>query len=287
MDINGAINATEEEAGNGGDFGDITAIGGEFFEAADVGPGTVDVALNGKEESDVDVDPFTDHLFDSGESFGGARDLDHDIGMGDRGVVAAGFPDGVCRAAGDRGRDFDADVAVESVGAIVDRTENIAGIADVAEDEGFVDVQEGFTAADARFNVSVVDLITDDGFLEDGRVRCNAKQATGVDKFFEFARGDEVPGEVIHPDTLAELFDRLDTVESGIHKFSCGIEADAVALVVNPTLSSQSYALEMMGFCWIDHKVNQQISREEQAGALPISILRREYRRWAKSLTEL
>src|SRR5690242_17895351 len=60
--VNQHINATDKEAGDRGDMAEIFASRQSLFQGAQIGLGNLEIALDGKNERDVDIDAFGERL---------------------------------------------------------------------------------------------------------------------------------------------------------------------------------------------------------------------------------
>ena len=145
---------------------------------------------------------------DRAQAFRGGRDLDVEVGRRQLLVERAGGGLGAGAVAGEPGIDLDRDVAVEPVGLVVDRTQDVERRADVAGDElpvGRLDVEP---AADGAVELLVVLVGALDRLLEDRRVRGEPTHTTG-DPVLEFAAGDPAAADVVEPGALTLLGEEI------------------------------------------------------------------------------
>ena len=111
---------------------------------------TCSVALEAEDQRDVDADALAEDLGDRRPALGGAGDLDAAgwAGRPRRAELLADV-DGGLGVVGQVGGDLDGDPAVDAVGGVEDRPQDVAGVADVVggqREDRLVDVG----AVDAR-----------------------------------------------------------------------------------------------------------------------------------------
>ncbi len=173
----------------------------ELLQAGDVGFRHLLVDVLREEQGDVDVDAFADGLLECRDAFGRAGNLDHYILATDGLPQPARFFERALGVAGEIGRDFEADVAVAALRAVVHRPQNIGGILNVADGENFVAPLASRSVRERkRVQQIVVKRAAGDGLLEDGRVGGHAAQAVFVDQALQFAAGEQVAADVVQPD---------------------------------------------------------------------------------------
>src|SRR5580704_4095807 len=214
--IDEGVNAADEETGDAGDLVDGLALGGAGFESGDEGLGDLFVGGLGEEQSDVDVQAVFEKLADGGDALGSGGNLDHDIGAVDGLPEAAGFFHGAVGVVGEEGRDFEADIAVAVFALVVDGTEDVTGVLDVANGDFFVELLgvQGFGFWGIK-NV-VVERAAVDGFFKDGGIGGLAAQAVLGDEFFQTATGEQVAADVVHPGRLAVGEEAFERIGSGL-----------------------------------------------------------------------
>ncbi|MGY2938305.1 hypothetical protein ACVWZ6_007907 [Bradyrhizobium sp. GM6.1] len=112
------------------------------------------------------------------------------------------------------GRDFQADIAVAALEAVVDRAQHVGGVLDVLDRDGLEQIGDRPIAAlQCLADRRVVLVRAADRFLEDRGVGGDAFDAVGVDQPLQVALGDEAAGQEVQPDGLSVLFQFFD----GIH----------------------------------------------------------------------
>ena len=134
------VDAADEEAGDAGDAADVLAARVPVLEPGNVRLGHRPVAVEREQQRHVDVDAFADQRAYGGHAFGRAWNLHHQVRTIDPFVQTPCFGDGVLLAQGKIGRDFQADIAVQSLGALEDRLEHVGDVLDVGNRHRLVDV---------------------------------------------------------------------------------------------------------------------------------------------------
>ena len=172
-----AVHPADEEAGHAGHFRQVPARPLEIFEAAHERLHDLGVAVDRKDQRDVDVDAPAEHLPDRGQPGFGGRDLHHHIGPVAAVVQVLGHGDGLLGRTGHRGRDLDRDEAVGALGPVVDRPEDVGGGLNVLDHQLPEHLVRPLALAHQPDQGFVVVGRTGDGLLEDGRVGGDAGQA--------------------------------------------------------------------------------------------------------------
>ncbi len=126
--------------------------------------------LGVKQQRHVDGDAGKDRLLDRPVTRLGARDLDEDVRLGSA-VEVGGLLDRRVGVVGEQRRDLERDAPVDTVGAFVDRREQLGGAVDVGEG----DLEEELFAGEALGlqlgDLLVVGVAGADRVVEDRRVR--------------------------------------------------------------------------------------------------------------------
>ena len=86
-----------------------------------------EVLLAREQQRDVDRDAGEDRLLDRRQAFLGAGNLDEQVRLPGARVQILGRREGARRVVGQQRRNFQRDPAVDAVGALVDRPEQIGG----------------------------------------------------------------------------------------------------------------------------------------------------------------
>src|SRR5262245_38408664 len=144
--------------------------GRSLFQAADVRFCDLFVIFDREDHRDVDVDPGGDGFPNGGKAFGRGGNLDHHVRAFELVPQAFGFGDGAFGVARQQRRDFQADVTVELIGAIVYRFEKIGGALNVFDYQGFVYLVDALAFGDQTAHRVVVIGAAGDGLFKDGGV---------------------------------------------------------------------------------------------------------------------
>ena len=129
------IDTAHEEARDTSDVADIFARLCARLESGDIGFRHLLVDFLGKQQSDVDIDPLADQLLDRRQAFGCAGHFDHQVGARYRLPEPAGFFDRGSGIGSEKGRHFEAHVAVTAVGFVIDGTQHVRCVLDIANGE--------------------------------------------------------------------------------------------------------------------------------------------------------
>src|SRR5205814_7934119 len=109
------------------------------------------------------------------------------------------------RIAGEVRVDLDRDVTVFAAACVPDGTEQIARVADVFLGQMPEDLLGLVELVEAGANLLVVEVALRDRLLEDGRVRGDADDRVIAHHPLELAGLQQLTGEEVDPDALAEL----------------------------------------------------------------------------------
>ena len=85
-----------------------------------------------EQQRDIDVDAFANELLESRNAFSRAGNFDHHVGTVHCFPKAARFFERALRVAGKIGRNLQADITIATAGLVVDRTEQIGSVLDIA-----------------------------------------------------------------------------------------------------------------------------------------------------------
>ena len=125
------VHPGDEEGGDRADGGQVPAGGRGLFQAAQVGVHDGAVPGQGEDQGHVDADSLAGDLRDSGEAFGGGRDLHEHVVAVHCGPQGAGHVRGCGGVTGQPGVDLDGDPPVFSGCLPVHRGQDVTGGADV------------------------------------------------------------------------------------------------------------------------------------------------------------
>ncbi len=170
----------------------------------------------GQEQRDVDVDALADQRGQRGDASGGGRNLDHGVGPVNRRPQPAG---GVHRALGvvrQRRRDFQADIAIVALTGAILRLQQIAGGLNIRNHQLFVTLLGVQVGQHLEFlqGADMTDVIAD-GFVKITRLESPAMPSSSIQQG-QLTAAQEVAGQVVQPDALAERTDGLQSIHTGL-----------------------------------------------------------------------
>ncbi|GAB0113684.1 hypothetical protein AcidC75_12080 [Acidisoma sp. C75] len=198
-----AIPAADEERGDGAHIGGL-AFGDATFQPAQIGFGAGEVLVAGEKERHVHRHAGIDRILDRGQPLGRARDLDEEVRLGGLGVQFLRLLHRRLRVIGEERGDFERDETIHRAAALVDRQEEISGAREILDGE----VEEQRLALVAGIELAVdlgiVPAALGDGVVEDRRVGGEAGHRLGLDIALERAAIEQVSGDVVEPQALAE-----------------------------------------------------------------------------------
>ena len=127
------IDAADEEAGDTRNFADLSTARRVDFQRIDIRPRNVFVHALRKQQRDIDIDTFAQHLPNRRDAFGRARNFDHHVLAGNGSPQTARFFDRPLRVVGEIRRNFQAHIAVAAFRALVYRTQKVGGALNIAQ----------------------------------------------------------------------------------------------------------------------------------------------------------
>src|SRR4029434_9530635 len=211
--IHHGVHPTDEERGNRSDLRRI----GTAPEAANVGPRHSLIVTHGEHQSNVDVLPLGDELFDGRNSFGSRRDFNHDVGPCHRSPQTFRLLDSALGVMGQMRRDLEADVTVGAVGLVINNAENIRRHLNVLDGQSFVKIPHirlWVLCQQCAQRVIVIGA-AGDGFLENGWIAGDAANAVLFNQPLQLAGANEIAPNVIEPNGLSlceSFFQRVHDV---------------------------------------------------------------------------
>ena len=161
-----------------------------------------------EEQRHVHRNTGCDALLDRGQAFGGPRDLDEEVvALGLR-MQFRGRPHGALGVVGEKRRDFERNPAVDPIGALVDRREEVGGTTQVLDREL---EEERFAVHPGRGLLldRVVVGARGDRLVEDRGVRRQPGHRVVVDVRLELPGVEHLPCDVVEPEALAQLVQLL------------------------------------------------------------------------------
>jgi hypothetical protein len=134
------------------------------------------IALDGEQQGHVDRDPGSCQLLERLHARFGAGHLDQQVRPVDVSVQLLGDLHRAVNVVGDIGRQLEGDVAILAVGALIDRSQNVAGVLDV----GSADPEEGlarifYASGHGVGEGHVIAVRVAHRLLEDGRIRSDPR----------------------------------------------------------------------------------------------------------------
>ena len=198
-----AVNAADEEAGHRGDTVHRQSGGDAALQRLEVGLSNLLVYFDREDERDVYVQAREQQLLNRRKTGRRARHLDHYVGPIQTGEQPLGFLDRRFGVVGQERRNFQADEPVGAVVGVVNTAQHVGGIANVLEDEFFIDMGDVTASARQPFQLLGIILAAANGLLEDGRVRRHTAKPIFVDQALESACCQQRPAKLIEPNTLS------------------------------------------------------------------------------------
>ena len=205
--VNGRVHARDEEARDRSDVVNVLPFGRAPFEALDESLRDLLVVLYREDHRDVDVDAAIDRLLDGGNPLLRGGDFYHHVLAAEPLEQTRRLVNRLPSLVSEAGVDFEADVAVESVRALVDGEQDVGGVSDVLRHEVFVNLRDALARLHEAAQLLVVVGRAGDGLLEDGRIRGDAAQVVLLDLLLQVAGRNHRAANVVVPDGLAELHD--------------------------------------------------------------------------------
>ena len=205
--IDQAVQPADEDAGDRGDAVHRQAGSETLLDAGAIGLLHVGELPRRKDQRDIDVDAVGDGGGDRAQAGRRCRDLDHRVRTADLRPQSPGGSQGAGGVGGQGRRHLEADETGITAALLVQGQEQVAGALDVGERQGF-EAQFGLQWAVLElahgFGVSRIGA---DRVVEDGRVRGDAGNRIVGDPAGEFAGFEQLAGQVVEPDLLAEAGD--------------------------------------------------------------------------------
>ncbi len=230
----GDVPAAHEDRGDRGDVGIEPGLDPPF-DPLHVGVGGGEVVLAREQQGDVDRDPGEDRLLDRRQPGRGAGDLDEEVLALRLAVQLRRLRDRRRGVVGELRRDLERAEAVDAGGALVDRREEVGGVAQVGDRQREEDVLD---RARAEFgDLLVVGVAAGDRLVEDRRVRGQPGDRELLDVAGEDAFGQHRAGDVVEPEALAQFVQLL----RGFHART-SLAASATLSGVNPNLVCTSFS---------------------------------------------
>ena len=188
---------------------------------AEVRVGRGEVVLAREEERDVDRDAREDRLLDGRQPFFRAGDLDEEVRALRAGEQLHRGGQRALRVVGEQRRHLERHPAVDGVGPVPDRPEQIGRPGEVVERE----VEEDRLARPALLEIgqdrSVVRRAVLDRLIEDRRVRGQPGHGELVDVASERPAVEQVARDVVEPDALAQIVEQ----RRRFHHITCLVQS--------------------------------------------------------------
>ncbi len=199
------VDAADEEAGHRGDLVDRQPLGHAALQTSQIGLHHLGVDVVREDQGDVDVDAVGDRFLDGRNALRRGRNLDHHVRPPQRGEEPLGLGGRIGRVVRQKRRDLQAAESVPALAAVVDRTEDVGGVADVFDGDGVVDLFARLVLRRQSAQLRVVVVAAADGLLEDGRIRRQTAQVVFIDHPLQIAARDQPPFHLIEPDALSRF----------------------------------------------------------------------------------
>ena len=185
--IHSRVYAADEEAGNRSDAAYGFAFGGATLKPFDIGIDGLIVSFKGKQQRDVDVDALINALFNRRYAFGSAGDFDHHVFAVNLFPQTLSFFDGRLCVVGQQGRAFQTDIAVQFIGAFINRREDVCGCLNILYGQSFVNFKSRLFLFRQLLHLLKVIIRTADGFFKNRRIGCHATQRVFINQALQFA----------------------------------------------------------------------------------------------------
>src|SRR6266513_1843284 len=202
------VPSAHEQRGDGRDAR-VSPSGDAALDATQIRFGRGDVLLAREQQGHVDRYPVKDRFLDRRTAFRRARNLDVQIRTLGLGVDTRGCGDAARGVVGQQRRYFHRYPAVDAVGRIEDRTAQIGGPSQIFERQLHEERFTGFSRLCLVANALVVGGGIADRLVENGRVRGQARDRELVDVTAQRAVVENFAGDVVQPETLAEVVQLL------------------------------------------------------------------------------
>ena len=152
-----------------------------------------------------------------------AGNLDEDVGPARPRVELFRRGDGARRVVGEPGRDLERRPAIDAIGCLMSRTEQVGGRAHVLEREFEEKGLAGLAGCRLLADGSVVIIAVLDGMIEDGRIRGKPSDRELVDVALQAATRDESASDVVEPEALAGVVELLRRPHTFLLRPACGV----------------------------------------------------------------
>ncbi len=163
------VHPAHEEGRDGCHPPDLAAGVTQPPQAGDVGVGHLAVDVDAEHERDVDVDPLRDRVLDRGQAGARGRDLHEHVRPPEAAPQVSGAIQGGGGVIGQVGLNLDRDEAIGAIRLVVDRAQDVGGVADVGDLDLLEDPPRVVPGLDLAPDEVVV-LAAGNGLAEDGRV---------------------------------------------------------------------------------------------------------------------
>ena len=229
------VHAADEKARHAGHLAEVAAIFVQLLQPCEVSLDHLRVAIDRKDQGDVDVVALGDLVEDRGQSFLGRGDLHHHVRPPAALAQVLGHPDRAARVVGERRRDLDADESVLALCLVVDGAEGVGRRLDVLDHQLPQHLGRLLLLTHQLDHRLVVVGRAADRLLEDRRVGGHAGQAF-VAQSGQLAGADELAADVVEPQGLTDLLQLLDRVRFGLgsrrHHFACASLVAAATMLL-------------------------------------------------------
>src|SRR5258708_6129889 len=157
--------------------------------------------------------PRKDRLFDGRQAFGGAWNLDEDIGTPRLRVQVLGLGNRRFGVVRQQRRDFQRNPTVDAAGSVINQPEQVRRLRKVVQREFEEQLLPRLALCDLALDGVVVVAAVLDRVIEDRRIRCQPGDRELVDIAAEHARLQQVARDVVEPEALAQIVQNA----SGLH----------------------------------------------------------------------
>ena len=186
-----------------------------------VGFGRCFILFRGEQQRHVDRDPGIHAFLNGGQALGGSRDLDEQVAPGALAAQGRGLLDGALRVVGQQRGYLQRHPAVHTVGAGIDGGELICSPAQVGQGKLEGHLLVGGAGGLAGGDIGVVVRALLDRIVKDGRVGSEPGHRVPGDVAIQDASIEQGSGDVVQPDALARVVQRLGPLHGILPSFWC------------------------------------------------------------------
>ena len=176
-----------------------------------------------EQKRDIDRNAGEDRRLDGGQSFLGAWNFDEEVGLAAALAEIARRGDRALRVMREKRRDLERYPAIDTVGAGEDGPQQIGSPGQIRQRQFEEQIFRRLRARSVPSDVAVVVGAVLDRMIEDRRIRGETRHREFVDVALQRAAVQEVAGDVVEPEALAEIVQGLCRVHRAGSNLDAGI----------------------------------------------------------------